>query len=105
MSVAGLRYEHDQQWTGPLETKSGSHIYHVDPQGYHDWKFRTCLRIHLYEEGHRTLGPKQEDPSPTCWAKASEKTDKKDRSVLVNRVLERLRGGAFGIARDLGLDA
>ena len=87
-----------------------------DPQRYHDWEFRTRLRIRLYEEGQRpkwsdagskeaaspliSEGPKQEDQSPISPGKESE-----DRSVLVNRVLEGLRGEAFEIARDLGLDA
>ena len=44
MSEAGLRFGSDRS-TAPLETKSGSYIYHGDAANYHDWEFRTLLRI------------------------------------------------------------
>ena len=115
MSVAGLRYQPDQQWTGPLETERGSYINRGDPQGCHDWEFKTRWRPRpskpsdagAKEATSRVISEvlRQEDPSPTSSAKETEKTNKKDRSVLVNRVLEGLRGEALEIARDLGLDA
>ena len=48
MSVAGLRFGSDRS-TVPLETKSGSYIYHGDAAHYHDWEFRTLLRIKLFD--------------------------------------------------------
>ena len=48
MSVAGLRFGSDRS-TAPLETKSGSYIYHGDAARYHDWEFRTLLRIKLFD--------------------------------------------------------
>ena len=48
MSVAGLRYGAGQA-NGYAETKSGSFIYHGDAASYHDWEFRTLLRVELLE--------------------------------------------------------
>ena len=48
MSVAGLSFGSDQS-TAPLETKSGSYIYHGDAARYHDSEFRTLLRIKLFD--------------------------------------------------------
>ena len=49
MSVAGLRFNPDKNSPGGtyLETKSGSYIYHGDAASFHDWVFRTRLRVRL----------------------------------------------------------
>ena len=131
MSVAGLRFNPDRQGTGaPLETKSGSYIYYGDPSSFHDWEFRTNLRIRLLEDQSLakaqkdTPNPEQEEedefPFPMSFpgspkakekplgspskSSSSEVQLKADRSVLVNKVLEGLRGDAFEIARDIGLE-
>ena len=52
MSVAGLRYGAERLTSAPAETKSGSYIYDGNPQSFHDWEFRTLLRIRLFEESH-----------------------------------------------------
>ena len=49
MSVAGLRFGYTSHTGTPLETKSGSYIYYGDPQSFHDWEFRTMLRIRMHE--------------------------------------------------------
>ena len=130
MSVAGLRFGSDRS-TVPLETKSGSYIYHGDAAHYHDWEFRTLLRIKLFDSkkdvessptgrSAEPVGPDSEadarisphprpgrpDDEAGASASRSPKGDDtgRDRSVLVNKVVEGLRGDAFLIARDLGLE-
>ena len=46
MSMAGLRYCSSSP-TGPLETKSGAYVYSGDPSHFHEWQFRTLLRVEL----------------------------------------------------------
>ena len=52
MSVAGLKFGAERLTSAPAETKSGSYIYDGNPQSFHDWEFRTLLRIRLFEESH-----------------------------------------------------
>ena len=155
MSIAGLKFHSGS--TGdrignPLETKSGSYIYWGDPASFHDWKFRTELRIKLYDQA-QTQPAKKQDPvtgpadegepwppesdegfafpspghypeefepepretagtpkskvdatSPKASSVKSDKSSIIDRSVLVNKIVEGLRGDAFLLARDLGLE-
>ena len=178
MSLAGLRFGAKSRWnlSAPAETKSGSYIFAGDPSEYHDWEFRTKLRIRMYEEAlkskklaeeskavpgsggsslsgkgkrygkgkgrgtqpeeeeaedeervadERTAFSMEEDEEDvgsmtpqeeeinlgSLMSPKSTKGDKKvdddtyDRSSLVHRVLEGLRGDAFLVARDMGLDA
>ena len=141
MSINGLRFSLERHSSAPLETKSGSCIYTGDASNFHDWSFRTLLRICLYEqqledrkpadpEGTSALPiPTEADEEPMTFpdlsgettaqpptpgstpkAGASSKSPKKtkssdgDRGPLVNKVIEGLRGDAFSIARDLGLE-
>ena len=55
MSVAGLRFNPDKNSAGGthLETKSGSYIYYNDAASFHDWEFRTRLRVRLWKEGSK----------------------------------------------------
>ena len=55
MSVAELRFNPDKNSAGGahLETKSGSYIYYGDAASFHDWEFRTRLRIRLWNEGNK----------------------------------------------------
>ena len=143
MSIAGLRFSADRHSSAPLETKSGSYIYHGDAASFHDWQFRTLLRIRLFEQSN-VKDPVVEDPegvepeleddedlpgfppteaaaaaSPKASAspkstsstptgakgkKPSTTTTTVDRSALVNKIIEGLRGDAFSIARDMGLE-
>ena len=50
MSINGLRFSQERHSSAPLETKSGSYIYAGDAANFHDWQFRTLLRIRLYEQ-------------------------------------------------------
>ena len=155
MSIAGLKFHSGStgdRVSNPLETKSGSYIYWGDPASFHDWKFRTELRIKLYDQAQTQQAKKQDPvdgpadegeswppesdegfrfPSPghypeefepepreaagppkpkagaTSPKASSVKSDKSsiiDRSVLVNKIVEGLRGDAFLLARDLGLE-
>ena len=44
MSMAGLRYCPSSP-SGPQETKSGAYVYSGDPSHFHEWQFRTLLRV------------------------------------------------------------
>jgi len=55
MSVNGLKFVQGQYGSTPLETKSGSYIYHGEAGHFHDWEFRTRLRIVLFESA--SAGP------------------------------------------------
>ena len=60
MSVAGLRFIRTAgQTSTPLETRSGSYIYNGDPAYFHDWKFRTLMRLKLYEDAIRAKAQKK----------------------------------------------
>ena len=59
MSVAGLRFTRNTSSSSMAETKSGSYIYGGDPSTYHDWEFRTLLRLKLYEDAIRAKASAQ----------------------------------------------
>ena len=53
MSIAGLKFQpgtSDRFAGTPQETKSGSYIYWGDAASFHEWKFRTELRIRLHDQ-------------------------------------------------------
>jgi len=131
MSVNGLKFLQGQYGSTPLETKSGSYIYHGDAGHFHDWEFRTRLRILLFESASAdpVVAAEDEDeetedmptfsdlsgqkntskpPSTPSSGKAggarSTSTKPVDRGPLVSKIVEGLRGDAFAIARDVGLD-
>ena len=111
-----------------LETKSGSYICHGDAGHFHDWEFRTHLRIVLFESasadpvsgcedeetedmptfpdlpGQNTSKPPSTPSSRKAGGARSPSTKLVDRGPLVNKIVEGLRGDAFAIARDVGLD-
>ena len=66
MSVSGLRYTRATHAGTPLETRSGSYIYDGAPNTFHDWEFRTAMRLKLYEDAIRAKskpkGDKHIDP-------------------------------------------
>ena len=47
MSVAGRTAG---QTSTSLETRSWPYIYNGDPAYFHDWEFRTLMRLKLYED-------------------------------------------------------
>ena len=61
-------------------TKSGSYIYHGDASQYHEWEFRTRLRV-----------------------KAAGRDPERYADVM-SKVVDGLRGDAFIIAKEVGLD-
>ena len=65
---------------GHQVTKSGSYIYHGDAARFHEWEFRTRLR-----------------------AKAAGREPDKYADAM-SRVVDGLRGEAFTIAKEVGLD-
>ena len=146
MSIAGLRFGADGRGgalSTPHETKSGSYIYSGDPAGFHDWEFRTRLRIRCMEEAVKAKEeyrarasrprtpqepeeveeeeeeefpfpfPMREEESPPRRPQARSPVSPtaiagvnhpSDRTSVVHKVLEGLRGDAFLVARDLGLE-
>ncbi|CAL1129119.1 unnamed protein product [Cladocopium goreaui] len=154
MSMAGLRYCPSSP-SGPLETKSGAYVYSGDPSHFHEWQFRTLLRVELCKKkmeqkakekakeassspvspassGRRRREPteaaEQEDAEETAAEvspqapsgehsaglggfaspRSQEEHDLLDVSPyveLVTKVMEGLRGDAFLMAKDLGLNA
>ena len=62
--------EHDECGTLPPETRSGSYIYSGDPAYFHDWEFRTLMRLKLYEDAkeprpkRRPVGTQRKSPTP-----------------------------------------
>ena len=75
MSVSGLRYTRATHAGTPLETRSGSYIYDGAPNTFHDWEFRTAMRLKLYEDairakskpskGDKSIDPDDSDDSRT----------------------------------------
>ena len=60
MSVAGLRFTRTAgQTSTPLETRSGSYIYNGDPAYFHDWEFKTLMRLKLYEDAIKAKAQKK----------------------------------------------
>ena len=147
MSIAGLKFQpgtSNRIAGSPQEIKPGSYIYWGDAASFHDWKFRTELRIRLHDQAQSQQDPVdgpatataatasaepggepteeefpfsgQHVPSPKSAASpktaASPKSDSSqgkqktpsDRSILVNKIVEGLRGDAVLLARDLGLE-
>ena len=66
------------QGTTYIETKQGSYVYHGDAGSFHEWEFRTQLRVR---------GKKEE-----FYAEA------------VSKVVDGLRGDAFIVAQEVGLE-
>ena len=50
MSLAGLRYQSATFGTAPQETKSGTYIYSGSPSGFHEWEFRTKIRVEFLKQ-------------------------------------------------------
>ena len=60
MGVAGFRFARTAgQTSTPLETRSGSYIYNGDPAYFHDWEFRTLMRLKLYEDAIKAKAQKK----------------------------------------------
>ena len=78
MALSGLRFKRYTN-DGPKETKSGSYIFSGSVHEFHEWEFRTKLRLQSV-------------------------TKDEDLPWTVQKIVEGLRGDAFLIAKDFGLD-
>ena len=78
MTVAGLRYRQKVYDAAPTVTKNGSFIYGGSPEDYHEWEFRTQLRIAAQEQRSRKVRKKKKDESFTTSSKPE--TGKKERT-------------------------
>ena len=58
MSVAGLRFSRSSFPSTPLEARSGSYKNDGAPSTYHDWEFRTSMRLQLHEDAIRSTSKK-----------------------------------------------
>ena len=56
--IPGLRFSRSSFPSTPLETRSGTYIYDGAPSTYHDWEFRTSMRLKLYEDAIRSNSKK-----------------------------------------------
>ena len=76
-----MRYTKWKPGEDPIETKNGSYIFGGIATDFHEWEFRTKVRI-----------------------AAVKKDNDDDRRVVVSKIIEGLRGDAFQVAKDIGLD-
>ena len=75
MSINGLRFSQERHSSAPLETKSGSYIYAGDAANFHDWQFRTLLRIRLYEQQLEETSKSADPVGTTATEPAAEDAD------------------------------
>ena len=75
MALSGLRYKRFAT-EAPKETKSGSYIFSGSVHEFHEWEFRTKLRLQGI-------------------------TKVEDVPYVVQKIVEGLRGDAFLIAKDI----
>ena len=75
MSINGLRFSQERHSSAPLETKSGSYIYAGDAANFHDWQFRTLLRIRLYEQQLEETSKPADPVVTTATEPAAEDAD------------------------------
>ena len=75
MSINGLRFSQERHSSAPLETKSGSYIYAGDAANFHDWQFRTLLRIRFYEQQLEETSKSADPVGTTATEPAAEDAD------------------------------
>jgi len=82
MSVAGLRYQASTYSAAPVVTKNGVFIFDGSPANYHEWQFRTELRIAACEQKCKKLKRERESKRAEDSFTSSSKpeTGKKERS-------------------------
>ena len=80
MSVAGLRFSRSSFPSTPLEARSGSYKNDGAPSTYHDWEFRTSMRLQLHEDAIRSTSKKAKsdaksiDPDDSDDSRAEEES-------------------------------
>ena len=86
MALSSLRFKHSGDTLTQAETKSGSYIYDGSVTNFHEWEFRTEMRISA------ALACVDSDGEPK----------KQGIITAVNKIVEGLRGDAFDMAMDIG---
>ena len=89
MALSSLRYRLNADALTRSETKSGSYIYDGTVNNFHEWEFRTEMRMSA------ALSSLDEEGKPQTHVV----------TAAVNKVVEGLRGDAFDMAMDIGKDA
>ena len=90
MALSSLRYRSNADALTRSETKSGSYIYDGSVNNFHEWEFRTEMRM------------------SAALSSVDAETGEPQTHVVtaaVNKVVEGLRGDAFDMAMDIGKDA
>ena len=59
MTVAGLRFRNKTYSATPTVTKNGVFIFDGNPADYHEWEFRTELRIAAFEQQEKRRKKKE----------------------------------------------
>ena len=73
MTVAGLRFRNKTYSATPTVTKNGVFIFDGNPADYHEWEFRTELRIAAFEQQEKRRKKKR---------RRAEKNRSSHRAVL-----------------------
>ena len=81
MSLAGLRYQSTTFGTAPQETKSGSYIYSGSPSGFHEWEFRSRIRVEFLKQKAKKKGLEHSTKSTSI----SPERGRAERSPIVGR--------------------
>ena len=82
MSLAGLRYQASHYGQAPQETKSGSYVYSGSPSGFHEWQFRTQIRVAFLKQKIRK---KMLDYQANKSASTSPERTRQDRTPVGRR--------------------
>ena len=64
MSLAGLRYQATSFGAAPQETKSRSYVYHGTANGFHEWEFRTKIRVEFAKGRIKKEAQKSDTSTP-----------------------------------------
>ena len=95
MALSSLRYRPEQHH-GPSETKSGSYIYDGSIGQFHEWEFRTSLRV---------AAAKADIASASAKGKEKGETETGTNfAFTASRIIEGLRSDALDIAMDIGIE-
>ena len=86
----------------PNVTKNGVFIFDGNPADYHEWEFRTELRIVAFEQQEKRRKKKNKKQREVAPVSSSD-DDGAVEAVL--KVMEGSRGDAFQKAKDFGITA
>ena len=86
MALSSLRFKPGGDSLSQAETKSGSYIYDGSVSNFHEWEFRTEMRISAALASVDSDGEPKQQPL----------------IAAINKIVEGLRGDAFDMAMDIG---